>query len=384
MSDKYVILVGDGYLTGSTLRDQTVKNPSKAKIFKLAMLPEKIEGHNCSYVLDKKRMAYMKGNFKGPVVVDYWKAKKAYDDAVDKRNLANKFHGKKAKMDPVDELMMSLNPGIKESLLSLIGEDVDDDTVAVLLEALRDLTVEYGKLSDGNLAVVNDLMKTPPTAAKQSLERIMKSAKDGRTKAMEVLVSKSVAKAILGVMAHTLQLGRGVTPGFIRKEIVRLIQTAASAYGIAFGITERQLDNLMGFATACIGVLTGRVQAIGESRYLRRRSYLGEGTSWPEITDTVAFAKSMIRDHGRKETGRPKSVNYRGPALVQPSSKVFSTASKQNLQVGVEKFMIAAKKRGDNIPKTMVKLVRELNTWGGKIYNQDIADAFRDFVKENT
>jgi hypothetical protein len=278
MSDKYVILVGDGYLTGETLRDKTVKSPSRAKIFKLAMLPEKIEGHNYSYVLDKKRMAYMKGNLKGPVVVDYWRAKEAYDRAVEKRNLANKFHGKKAKMDPVDELMMSLNPSVKESMRSLIGEDVDDDTVAVLLEALRDLTAEYGKLSNGNLAVVNDLMRTPPTAAKQSLDRIMKAAKDGRTKAMEVLVSKGVAKAILGVMAHTLQMGRGVTPGFIRKEIVRLIQTAASAYGIAFGVTERQLDNLMGFATACIGILTGRIQAIGESQCLRRRSYIKKST----------------------------------------------------------------------------------------------------------
>jgi hypothetical protein len=384
MSDKYVILVGDGYLTGETLRDRIVKSPSQAKIFKLSMLPDKIEGHNYSYVFDKKRMAYMKGNFKGPVVVDYWKAKKAYDKAVEKRNLANKLHGKKAKMEPIEKLIRSLNPGIKESLQSMIGEDVDEDTVSVLLEALRDLTAEYGKLSDGNLSVVNNLMKTPPTAAKQALHNIMRTAKGDRTKAMEVLVSKSVAKAILGVMAHTLQLGRGITPVFIRKEIIRLIQTAASAYGIASGVTERQLDNLMDFATACIGILTGRIQAIGESRCLRRRSYLGEGTSWPEVKDTIAFAKDMIRDHGRKDPGPKRNVNYRGPDVPQPSREAFSTASKHNLQVGIDKFMAAAKKRGDKIPKTMVKLISALNTWGGKVYNHNIEDAFRDFVRENS
>jgi hypothetical protein len=116
--DKFVIkLAGrQDYLTGDTLREKVVKNPSKARIFKKDTLPDAIEGLRYAYVLDRTKMVYRaQGGTVGLEVVPFWKAQELYMDLLDTRAMARKASGRKRQgmRQRLQSLYGDLNPGVR-------------------------------------------------------------------------------------------------------------------------------------------------------------------------------------------------------------------------------------------------------------------------------
>ena len=115
--ERFVIkLVGrEEYLTGDTLRERVVKDPSKAKIFKKDTLPSAIEGLRYSYVLDRKKMVYRdNGGIVGLEVVQFWRAQEQYNDMLDNRSIARKASGagRQGMRQRLKELYGDFNPGV--------------------------------------------------------------------------------------------------------------------------------------------------------------------------------------------------------------------------------------------------------------------------------
>jgi len=371
MANRYLIMLKDDeYLTGDTLRKPTVVNPYKAKVFTRATLPETIKGHNYEYTLDMRKMGYMLslrgGATKAMEIREYNKEIATYNKAMKRVSNNLKIGKTKRAIDPFQALLHSFNPSMKEDeeiLISILSES--KETIQSIEESIADMMRARKDLSDGNKAIVDDANLTPHGAQKL-LNNAKGLAKDGRTKAMEVLIVRGVAKGILYSMAHKLQRGHGITPQWIQKELVRLVQLASSDYNLANGILERQLANLAAYAQAHVAIMTARVQAIGESTCLRQRGYLVEGTIWPAINNPAAFARGMVRDF-KKITG----------------AKPLTTKEKQNILVGVDKFRIAVEKNKTRMPASMVGLIKKLNTWGSNVERADIRKAFMDFLDIN-
>lgn len=116
--DKFVIkLAGrQEYLTGDTLREKVVKDPSKAKIFSKNTLPSSFDGLRYSYIMDKNKKVYKTpSGTVGLEIIPFWEAQKTYQDLLDKRSMVRAARGqhRQGMRQRLQNLYGDLNPGVR-------------------------------------------------------------------------------------------------------------------------------------------------------------------------------------------------------------------------------------------------------------------------------